>query len=176
MKSLMKTIWTDIVQNKEIIVILTIAWIILFEQISLFVIITGLVASFLVTEFTDRFLLKENYEHSYVIGFGTLIKYVGRLIYEIYVAGFSVIPAIFTGKADVQIIRVKTKLQDELLIDLVANAITLTPGSVTLNKKGRNLYVLALNPDIPEDGEPDLIPEVIENILYDYENKIDGKA
>ena len=75
-----------------------------------------------------------------------------------------------------QIIRVKTKLQDELLIDLVANAITLTPGSVTLNKKGRNLYVLALNPDIPEDGEPELIPEVIENILYDYENKIDGKA
>ena len=172
----MKTIWTDFVENKEIILILTIAWIILFEEISLFVILTGVVAAFLVTEFTDYFLLKENYEHSYVIGLGTLIKYVGRLLYEIYVAGISVIPSIFTGKADVQIIRTKTKLTDELLIDLVANAITLTPGSVTVNKKGRNLYVLALNLDIPEEGKPELIPVVIEDILYDYENKIDGKA
>lgn len=176
MKSLINTIWHDIVENKEVIILLTVVWIILFEQVSIFVVVTGLIASFLVTEFTDRFLLKGNYEHSYVIGLGTLVKYVIRLIWEIFVAGIQVIPAILTGKTDVYVVTVPTKLKDELLVDLLANAVTLTPGSVTLDKKGSDLQVLCLNPEFDEEGKADLLPTVIEDILLAYEDKIEGKA
>ncbi|WP_161878809.1 Na+/H+ antiporter subunit E [Alkalibacterium sp. MB6] len=177
MKSILRTIWKDFLENKEVIILLTVVWIILFEEVSLYTLISGFIASFLVIEFTDRFLLKGNYEHSYAIGLGTLIKYTGRLLWEIIVAGISVIPSIITGKADVQIIKETTKLTDELLIDLLANAITLTPGSVTVDKKGSELNVLALNPEYDEEnGTANLLPGALEDILFAYEKKIDGKA
>lgn len=177
MKTFIKTMWGDITSNTEVIIVLTLVWLILFEQFSLLVLVSGIILSVLVVLFTDRFLLKGNYEHSYVIGLGTLIRYFFRLLWEIVLAGIHVIPSIVTGKAYVEIISVETKLTDELLIDLIANAITLTPGSVTVDKKGSLLKVLVLNPDIPEEGDArTILPLTLEKILLDYENKTEGKA
>lgn len=104
----------------------------LFEEFSFSTLITAIIVSILVVVFTDRFLLKGNYEHSYIIELGTLAKYGLRLIVDIYIAGIQVIPAIISGKKEVEIVRTETKLTDELLIDILANSITLTPGTVTI--------------------------------------------
>lgn len=176
MKTNIKNMWDDLIENKEVIIVLSIVWVVLFEQFSIFTFLVGILMAVLVVLFTDRFLLKGNYEHSYMIGLGTLLRYGLRLLLEILLAGIDVIPNIITGKADVQIITCETKLTDELLIDVLANSITLTPGTVTVRKTGSKLFVLALNaPD--EDGDPrDVIPLKLEEILLRYENKIDGKA
>lgn len=171
-----KKLWKDILDNKEIIILLTIIWIILFEYFTPFIFASGLLIAVLVVLFTDRFLLKGNYEHSYVIGFGTLIRYSIRLIVEIYLAGVAVIPTIIKGDADVEIVRVETKLRDELLIDILANSITLTPGTVSVDKIGKQLLILNLNAQAPDEDRRELIPLRLEKILIEYENKIDGKA
>lgn len=171
-----KKLWKDILDNKEIIILLTIIWIVLFEYFTPFIFASGLLIAVLVVLFTDRFLLKGNYEHSYVIGFGTLIRYSIRLIVEIYLAGVAVIPTIIKGDADVEIVRVETKLRDELLIDILANSITLTPGTVSVDKIGRQLLILNLNAQAPDEDRRELIPLRLEKILIEYENKIDGKA
>ena len=171
-----KKLWKDILDNKEIIILLTIIWIVLFEYFTPFIFASGLLIAVLVVLFTDRFLLKGNYEHSYVIGFGTLIRYSIRLIVEIYLAGVAVIPTIIKGDADVEIVRVETKLRDELLIDILANSITLTPGTVSVDKIGKQLLILNLNAQAPDEDRRELIPLRLEKILIEYENKIDGKA
>lgn len=171
-----KKLWKDILDNKEIIILLTIIWIVLFEYFTPFIFASGLLIAVLVVLFTDRFLLKGNYEHSYVIGFGTLIRYSIRLIVEIYLAGVAVIPTIIKGDADVEIVRVETKLRDELLIDILANSITLTPGTVSVDKIGKQLLILNLNAQAPDEDRRELIPLCLEKILIEYENKIDGKA
>lgn len=177
MKANINLFWEDIIDNKEIIFVLSITWIILFEKVSVPIVISAIFLSVLVVVFTDRFLLKGNYEHSYMIGLGTLVHYSARLIYEIYLAGLSVIPTIISGKVDVQIIETETKLTDELLIDILANSITLTPGTVTADKKGSTLKILTLNaPNEMENPRDELIPLRLEEILLNYENKIDGKA
>lgn len=60
-----------------------------------------------------------------MIGLGTLLHYSARLVYEIYLAGLGVIPTIIFGEVDAQLIETETKLTDELLIDILANSITL---------------------------------------------------
>lgn len=121
MKAYINLFWEDIVDNKEIIFVLSIIWIILFEKVTPPIVLSALVLSILVIVFTDRFLLKGNYEHSYVIGLGTLLHYSARLVYEIYLAGLGVIPTIIFGEVDAQLIETETKLTDELLIDILAN-------------------------------------------------------
>ncbi len=176
MKTYMNALWEDIVDNKEIILILSLVWLILFEEFTVFIALSGVLMSVLVVIFTDRFLLKGNYEHSYMIGLGTLVKYTLRLFIEIYIAGMDVIPSIITGDADVQIITCETKLQDELLIDLLANSITLTPGTVTVEKTGSTLLVLALNAPALDEDPRAVIPLRLEDILLRYEETLDGKA
>lgn len=176
MRTYIKNMWEDLVQNKEVIIVLAVVWVVLFEQLSLVTFLVGLLMAVIVVLFTDRFLLKGNYEHSYMIGLFTLLKYALRLLYEILMAGIDVIPNIITGKADVQIINCETKLTDELLIDILANSITLTPGTVTVEKSGSHLRVLALNAPARDEDARDVIPLKLEDILLRYENKIDGKA
>lgn len=172
----LQNIWKDILDNKEIIVVLTFIWIVLYETFSPFVLITGIVCSILVVLFTDQFLLKGNYEHSYIIGLGTLLKYAFRLIIEIYLAGIDILPTIIKGNEEVEIVEVETKLNDELLIDILANSITLTPGTVTVDKKGKKLFILNLNAQSPGEDRRELLPLRLEDILIEYEEKIEGKA
>lgn len=176
MKTNIKTMWDDLIQNKEVIIILSIVWAVLFESFSILTLLIGLLMAVLVVLFTDRFLLKGNYEHSYMIGLFTLFKYAFRLLLEIIMAGIEVIPNILTGKADVQIINCETKLTDELLIDILANSITLTPGTVTVEKSGSHLRVLALNAPARDEDARDVIPLKLEEMLLRYQEKIDGKA
>lgn len=177
MKANINLFWEDIIDNKEIIFVLSITWVILFEKVTAPIILSAIILSVLVVVFTDRFLLKGNYEHSYMIGLGTLIHYSARLVYEIYLAGLGVIPTIISGEVDVQLVEIETKLTDELLIDILANSITLTPGTVTADKKGSTLKILALNaPGEMENPRNELIPLRLEEILLNYESKIDGKA
>ncbi|GEK89093.1 multicomponent Na+:H+ antiporter subunit E [Alkalibacterium putridalgicola] len=172
MKAYMRTIWDDLVKNKVIIILLSLVWILLFEEFTLFISLTGLFMAIVVVLFTNRFMLKGDYQHTYMIGLLTLAEYGARLLTGIWLAGFEVIPYILSGKTDVQIISCETKLSDELLINILANSITLTPGTVTVEKKGNQLRVLALNPPA-EDGDPrDVIPYKLENVLLRYENKL----
>lgn len=172
----MQTIWEDIMDNKEIIFVLSFIWMMLFESFSIPILISAVIVSVLVVVFTDRFLLKGNYEHSYIIGLGTLFKYGIRLVIEIYLAGIDVIPTIIRGDKDVEIVRTETKLTDELLIDMLANSITLTPGTVSVEKKGNQLLILNLNALQKDEETRAVIPLKLEKILLDYEEKIEGKA
>lgn len=176
LKNYIQNIWADIIDNKEVIIILTLIWIILYEKFSFFILFSGILISILVVLFTDRFLLMGNYEHSFIIGIGTLIKYFIRLIIEIYLAGWSIIPTIISGNANTEFVQIETKLKDELLIDILANSITLTPGTISVNKKGSKLLVLSLEALEENQNPRELLPLNLEKILLDYEEKIDGKA
>lgn len=171
-----KDFFQEFIDNKELIILLTIIWIILYEKFSFIILFSGVFIAMFVVFFTDKFLLKGNYERSYVIGFTTLLKYIVRLVIEIYLAGIGVIPTIIKGDADVEIVHVKTKLKDELLIDVLANSITLTPGTVTVDKLGSQLVILNLNAQGPDDNRRDLIPLRLEDILLKYEESIQNVA
>ena len=82
-----------------------------------------------------------------------VVGYFLRLIPEIYRSAILLIPLIVTGKADPKIFDIETTLEKRWEIALLANTITLTPGTITVNVEGRHLQVLWMNPKAEtEDG------------------------
>ena len=117
---------------------LTVVWIILMEELSIQAALLGVITSVIVTLFTRKFL---PYQEIGNVSFLRLITYPFFLIGQIYIAGFSVIKIIIKGPV-VDIVTIKTKLKTEALQFLLADSITLTPGSILLDIEGNDLTLL----------------------------------
>ena len=122
------------------IVILIFVWIILRETFSLSSVIVGIVLSIGCLYFYHKFLPLKQIED---IKYPRLILYAFYLIGQIYLSGFYVVGLIFKG-ASVDIIELKTKITNESLKVILADSITLTPGSILLVLKDDTLTLLCL--------------------------------
>ena len=122
------------------IAILIFVWIILRETFSPSSVIVGVILSIGCLYFYHKYLPLNRVGN---IRYHRLIFYVFYLIGEIYLAGFYVIKLIIKG-ANVDVIKLKTKITDESLKVLLADSITLTPGSILLDLKGEDLTLLYL--------------------------------
>lgn len=121
----------------------TLIWVILNEKLGWQQILTGCILSLAVLAFTNSQLLMGDYRHIYSIRFQTLLRYFVYLIGQIYKSGFTVIARIIRGHDAVQFIDYEATLIDELSLTLLANAITLTPGTVTVDLDRQVLQVLS---------------------------------
>jgi len=122
------------------VIVLTLVWIILREYFSVFTVVAGIGVSIGCIWFYHKYIpLKEILKANYL----KLFLYFLYLIGQVYYAGFFVIKVILTG-GKVDIVDVKTKLTDETLRVMLADSITLTPGSILLDLKGDTLTLLWL--------------------------------
>lgn len=171
MKNALRLIKYEFRTNIEVLILLTIIWVILFEEINLFVIITGIILPLVVIIFTNKFLLQGNYYEHYNMGIWQFIKYFLALVREIFIAGWGVIPNIISGESTVSIVTCETKLSDDFLIDILANSVTLTPGTVTIEKKGSTLRILVLDTESLGKEPREALPLSLEEMLLDFEPK-----
>jgi len=115
-------------------------------------IILGAFISLLITLFSINFI----YDHSdfsiRIPNLFTLMQYSFRLIYEIYRASFMQILRIIKQDNHSVIVQVQLDVTDPLLITIIANSITLTPGTITVDTDDNTLFVLSIKDD-GEDGE-----------------------
>ena len=77
----------------------------------------------------------------------SLFKYMFWLSWQIFIANIHVAKIILSNKnnLDPQVMIFKSNLKHPLAKSLLANSITLTPGTITLNVFGDNFEVQALN-------------------------------
>ena len=98
------------------------------------------------------------------------------LVGQVYLSAFSAVKLIFT-KADVAIITVKTELTNSLLRTILANSITLTPGSVSLELNDDTITLLWLKnkKDSPQDAQKagETIKRKLEKMLLKAEKRGD---
>ena len=138
-----------------LIILLTAVWIILCEELSVSTVATGIAISAGVAYFYQKYLPLNAITG---VNFLILAMYPFYLIGQIYIAGFNAIKLILT-EAKVDIVEVKTKVTNELLRVILANSITLTPGTVSLELKDETITVLWLREktsaprDMDEAGE-----------------------
>jgi len=117
---------------------LTAIWVLLMEELSWQTIAIGMLVSMLALHFCGKFL---PYEEIKNINFFKLITYPFYLVGQIYVAGFSVMRIIFKGSV-IGIVTIKTNLKEEPLRIILADSITLTPGSILLELENQDLTLL----------------------------------
>ncbi len=70
-----------------------------------------------------------------------MLLYLIILIWKVYIASFDVAYRVITMKINPGEIRVRTRLRSELARVLLANSITITPGTLTIDLKDDYLYV-----------------------------------
>ncbi len=124
------------------VVLLSLVWIALNEAITVFTVVSAPIVSAAAIFFTDRYVLHGTYTSTYSLGARTLVKYVLYLIVQVYTAGFAAMAKLVTGTVNLDIVHIESALDNDFHISLLANSITLTPGTVTVDKKGRKLDVL----------------------------------
>jgi len=129
---------------------LALIWILLVNHFSLGNLVLGLVLGWAIPLFTLRFWPQETPIHRPLV----LVRFVAVVLYDILVANL-VVARLILGRPkrlNPMFVELPLDVTSDLAISLLANTITLTPGTVSaeLSPDRRHLLVHALSADDPE--------------------------
>ena len=157
-----------------IVLALTLAWMILIESFSLVGLFSGLFIGACCIYFSVRFLPLAKIQN---VDFNKLITYPFFLLGQIFLSATYVSKIIFKG-AKIDIVDVETKIENDSIRVMLADSITLTPGSVMLDLDEGKMVILWLrqkgSPDV-EDMESHEIAEYIAGKLESKLTKVRGE-
>lgn len=146
--------------------IFSLFWISLFENISLYLIISALIVSLTTIYISEKIFIQDSYYNTFYFSFWKILKYFFVLIFEIYKSAFALIPKILEGKAEPCFISIKTDLKKSEHIAILSNSITLTPGTITVDVSEDNILVLWFDPkNVDDKAAGDIIKGSFENVL-----------
>ncbi|SHJ13047.1 multicomponent Na+:H+ antiporter subunit E [Dethiosulfatibacter aminovorans DSM 17477] len=155
-----------LMQNIQWIFIFLLVWIVLFEELSMRTAVSGLAVACLCLLFTEKYLMGDSYNRLYPISIPWLLRYIIFLLFEIYKAGIITTIKVFSGNITPGIVEIETSLESEFSRIILANSITLTPGTVTIAKEGNKLKVLWLNVETKDPEKAGmLIKKNLERVL-----------
>lgn len=119
-------------------------WLLFNFNFNIDTIIYGVVISVLMTIFTSQVLFDQKGYRYKRIRWLALFKYLLMLLIEIFKAAFMYIRSIIRGGYEVIVFDLKLTVDDPIEIALIANSITLTPGTISIDVNGQVITVLAV--------------------------------
>ena len=125
------------------IVLLFILWVIFNGKITTEIAVLGVIFSLLVTVFSQKFFYHESRSTKHVIKEALMtIAYFGILIVEILKANFAVLSVMLSKEIEIEpcFCYFTTDLKNPIHRILLANSITLTPGTITVELSDKGLY------------------------------------
>lgn len=117
-------------------------WMILVCDFNARQVISGAVISFFSLHISEKIFKKVDVEHVKMISIWRLCWFFSIVMGEIFVAAYKHIIRIIRGDDIAEIFDVELNVTNELSIALISNAITLTPGTMTLRIYGNRITVL----------------------------------
>lgn len=141
------------------------AWIIFNGQVTTEIVIFGVVIAAAVFWFICKFMnysLKKELKLYKSIGF--LVRYGLVLLSEIIKANVEIIPRIYTVEQAMEpvIVKFRVNLKSELSKVILANSITLTPGTITVALEGDEYTVHCLDESLAEGLEDCIFVKLLE--------------
>ncbi|MCL1863269.1 MAG: Na+/H+ antiporter subunit E [Defluviitaleaceae bacterium] len=130
------------------IMILTVVWVVLSGNLSVFNVIAGLVIGAVSYAFARRYM----WPTKILMGVRVvkLLYYPFFLIGQMYISGFLVIKMIILG-CRTEVVTIQTAIRNDFLRTVLCNSITMLPGSVMLEQEEEVLTVILLR---NKDSEP----------------------
>lgn len=125
---------------------LTLIWCILNEKFNIATIIGGVFVSIATFYLLKILQPDEKKFHSYNISVIQLILFILFVLKDIYVSAFRAIRHIIKNEVNPQFVATSTKIKRPWLQALIANAITLTPGTTTVHLNDGEYTILWLYP------------------------------
>lgn len=123
-----------------------------FLQITLFGIGVSAFAYLFLCKFTEFSMKKDK---RFCRNIFLFITYLGVLLKEIFVSNIGVVKSILKKKdtSSPEIVHLHLGIKSKFLNTLIANSITLTPGTITVDLKDDHFIVYCLNKDLMEGFE-----------------------
>jgi multicomponent Na+:H+ antiporter subunit E len=118
-------------------------WFIFHLQFDLKTLISGLIASTAMTLFTSSVVYDQLGFKFKNISLWLLIRYLFVLIIEIFKSSISYILTIFHQRFEVIVFDLVLSFRDPIKVAMVANSITLTPGTVSVDVNQETITVMA---------------------------------
>ena len=142
-------------------------WIIFNGAVTMEIVLFGLAVSLAMYAFICKFM---NYSIYKDIAYGKrgfrILHYVCVLVWEIVKANFAVIKLITSSKYDLEpvLIRFKTDLKTKQARVVLANSITLTPGTITVTLEEDEYVVHCLDKELAEGMNHSIFVELLEKL------------
>ena len=120
-------------------------WVIFLETIGVVVVVSGIIVSVACVLYARKYMpFGRNYTQG--IRLSRMLLYPFRLIWEVYSAGFYMIQLILTDGARADVVDIDLELQDETLKVILAESITLTPGTIFIELEGQRMKLVWFRP------------------------------
>lgn len=155
-----------------VIMFYLIFWIVLCEKISLETIALGIILCFVINTVNKKFFNIDlsNRKSGVRLGFkrlGYWIEYIFILVKEIVVANINVAIIVLSPSMNISpsVIKIKTSLKSDFYRTILANSITLTPGTITVDMVGEEMVVHCLK----QEYKDDLMNSKFEKVLLKME-------
>ena len=143
------------------------AWIIFNGRVTLEIVLFGIVISLAIFWFVCKFMdYSIRRERNFYRKLPRLLQYGYVLIKEIVSANLAVCRMILTRKEIMEpvIVRVHTDLKTETARVILANSITLTPGTITVSLTGQELLVHCLDKSLSEGMEDSVFVKLLQKL------------
>jgi multicomponent Na+:H+ antiporter subunit E len=140
-------------------VVLALVWVVLYGSVTVPIAAVGLVTAFLCVGMYRKTIIRSQKPDYSAI---KLLAYPFLILFQAYMSAILVIKLTFF-EVKTELVEIKTELSSPFLRVLLANAITLSPGSVVLDVKGDRISVLWLRKKI--DGPHTICAENANKLL-----------
>lgn len=119
------------------------SWMVFSASWSPFALLAGALGSAGMAAFTYRVFLAEHEAglKSFLPSPLAFLRFLFLLVVAIYRSSWEMLKAVFTGKASPAIVHFRTRLGSDMARMVLSNAITLTPGTITLDLNDDHLTV-----------------------------------
>jgi len=134
--------------NYKILGIYILFWLILAQTLNLERILIGILICIVVFLFNKEFLtINQKNKSSLISNIKYMFIYIAILIKEIFKSNFHVAKIVLSPKLKIatSIVTINTKLKSDFNKTILANSITLTPGTLTLDMKDDKLIIHCLD-------------------------------
>ncbi len=151
-------------------------WIFLSGFLDFFHLALGFICSGIVAYGSHDLLFTEtNLRQRHMAGKNFLL-YLPWLIYQIYLANVHVIYLVWHPgmPIDPKIVRFKTRWKGDLVLVTMANSITLTPGTITVDIREGEFFVHAISKKVADDLLGGEMQERVGRIYGEEDWRIDG--
>lgn len=119
------------------------AWLLFAGRFDPFSLIVGAAGSLGLAGLTYPVFLAEHEAglRSFFPRMGGLLAFAGRLVVDLYRSSARMLGAVVSGRASPRIVHIRTRLGSDLARMVLANSLTLTPGTLTLDLNEDHLLV-----------------------------------
>jgi len=136
-----------LLRNLEVLLLFTVFWVVMNEGFTPIIVGSGLLLSVLVLWLTN-ILDHADYANDLFRSPVVVVRYLAFVIKEMILAAVAMAKVIITGRGNVVEAQYRSTLYDERKLFLLATAITMTPGSITVFRRGGDLMVLSVGDNV----------------------------